>query len=907
MKSLVLILLLCASTASAAEVGDVFGASSGGAATSLQIPVIMPALPNVTLGVCVGTERSANQPAAISAAKLGSQDLASAAFVNMNASSRTQRAELFYLPAPLAGSGTVTLALPAGVTAARIHAFAFVLTDVAPTAPEVTATATVSGGVITTNPITATPNGVLVDCLNLGISATANPTGGGHSKIGNFQDSEQTTALGSVLASNVGTYPMGWQWTPGTRAAQVLAAFTKAPPPPPTFDPTVDWMPPTEKTGLINVLTDPHCPGIVNDGVTDVTAALQNCVTYYANHNKLGGDNSKESEDTLCLPKGDYLTSGQVQVVAPDGVDRAYMGFRGCTNKLWDVKWILAANSVGYEDVLHPKPVLRFGNPGDLSATPPTCCTGSAARNFLNNIWFDIREGNPGAEVVHYVGNNMVSIRNLKITAAPGSCYAGLTFVEKWPGPVMIKNLDFTGCATGLIAGYSYANLTFEDVTLRDQTAQGAQVYLQEALFHNLTSIQSIPGVPALLVQGQSTKAGPLVNVLDATFTGSGPAAIKFTSSGASQYKPQGFFRNVTTSGYTNALDYVGSPTASLGAELATRPTSMVFPSPTTSLNLPIPPHPHMMHPNPLDWASIAYFGAVPNDGLDDTAAIQAAIDSGKKVVYCPAGIWTQSDSIHLRGAIERLVGFDCFHRALGNSMRLPDVDGKPVFKPAFIADETLDHDVEIENIRLDRGDRNASPFPEPRFIHKSHHAVILTDVLHVSSYVSEPGAGTVFVEDSCCDQFRLLGGNDGYFRSLNVEDGPTPNSGDPTGYPDLEVAGGTAVSMGFKNENRFGPFITARAGAKLEAFGSFFYSDVIGGTSQGPIFECLESQCVHSYLGYSGAKWNPQGTVIRDGTAGVLPVGAPGSVSRSTFNTLFVERPLPVGLAVPFTPVAGN
>jgi hypothetical protein len=889
------LVLFCALPVSAAEVGDVFPASSGGAATSLQIPsVVVPNLPNVTLGVCVGTERSSNSPAAVTAATRAGQDFVSAAAVNMNASSRTQRSELFYLQAPAPGTANVTLALPAGVTAARMHAFAFVLTDVAQAAPEATSVATVSGGVVSVNPATVTENAVLVDCLNLGLSANATATGAGHTRLGNLQDSEQSTFFGTVLASNVGTYPMGWSWGTGTRAAQVAAVFAKAPP---AFDPNVDYMPPISQTGLIDVTTDPHCPGVVNNGMTDVTAALQACISYYANGNKLGGTNSPESEDTLCFPDGEYLVSGSLEGIAPAGVvgtrERAYLGLRGCGSPL-GATIRLAANSPGFGDPLNPKTLLRFGNPGvlfDPNATDQ-CCTGSAARNGLRNLRFVVEAGNPGAVVIDYMHNNAVpTVQDIAITCAPDSCAFGLRLSQKWPGPTLFERIQIDGGATGFQGGYPYGNLMFENMLLTNQRVHGINVYLAPVLFKNLVSIQTVPGVDAIFEQGQHEKAGPLVQVLGGNFSGSGSAAINLAmvAGGTAQYRPQIFLRDVVTSGYTNALNNVGTLTATLPFEYASRPVSSLFPSIQASLNLSIPDHAHMIHPNPADWASIVDFGAVPNDGLDDTTAIQAAIDSGKKAIACPAGIFTVSDTIHLRGTFERLVGFDCFFRALGTSMRTP------AFKPAFIADDTLTHAVEIENIRLDRGDRNASPFPEPRFVHKSRFAVVLTDVLHVTSYTSEPGAGPLDAKGTCCDQIRGQGGNDLVLRMVNVEDGPTANSGDPTGSPDIECVGpAKCISLGFKNEGNFGIYLSAHDGATFESFGSFFFQDLNGGTATGPIFECIESLCSHSYIGYSGAKWNPQARVVRNGLTALLAATAPGGVSRATFNVLFVERPLP-------------
>lgn len=891
--------------------GWVHGTEIGGSGSNVStITIANFAVPagtgDATIIVQVGTERANATPAAYGSATWNGRTFTFQVGQSRIAGSTSQYAAIASLSQADRGV-TGPLVINVSAAANSLRGIAYVADGIGEAEAICSACGSLTGEAVSTSITTMTANAYVMDAFSSSLVSTTWVPAAGQTVVAASNGGSMALIVSDGVGPAVpGAAALSWSHSGANinaNLAHVAVAF--AIPPPPVEPPgpcALDYLPPTSETGLINVVTDANCPGIVGDGVTDVTVPLQNCVSYYANHNKLGGDNSRESEDTLCLPTGDYLVSGEIEGVAPEGVtgtrERAYLGLRGCGGNL-DSRIVLAENSPGFGDPAHPKPILRFGNPGDLNNPDPnsplSCCSGSAARNGLRNVAFVIRSGNAGAVGVDYMGNNSVpSVRDVRVTADAGSCFAGIRIASKWPGPMLFKGIDVDGCGYAVQGGYPYANVMFENLTARNQTIAGANVYLQEVTFKNFTSSQSLPNVPALLIQGQQSKGGPLVQVLGGEFTGSGPAAIKMQLLGGSQaqYKPQAFFRGVTTDGYVNALDYSGSMTQVMPMELSTRPVSSVLPSQPTSLGLAIPDHPHMKHPLASDWVSFAAFGAIPNDGLDDTAAIQAAIDSGKKVVFCPAGIWTLSDTLVLRGAFERLVGFDCFFRALGTSFR-PVVDGFQIFKPAFIADASLTHDIEIENIRLDRGDRNASPFPEDRFVHRSPHAVTITDSLHVTSYVSEAGAGSFFGEGLCCDQVRGKGGNDLILRMVNVEDGPTPASGDPTGKPDIECVGpGRCVVLGFKNENRFGPFLTARDGAQMEAFGAFFYSD-IQGTSQGPVFECIESQCALSYLAYGGSHWQPHGRVVRGGVEALLGTTSPGGVSRATFNTLFVENAL--------------
>lgn len=904
-------LLFALAPLSAWAAGSVPGTALGGSGSSVTtITIANFAVPagtgDATIILSVGAERASATPAAYGSATWNGRTFTLQASQTRVNGSASQHAAIASLPQADRGV-TGPLVINVTALASSLRAIAYVADGLGAAEAICAPCGAATGETVSSSVTPLTASAYLTDAFSSSlVSTTWVPAAGQTVVAASNGGSMALIASDGVGPATPAATTFSWSHSGSAinaNLAHVMVAFAVPPPPEPEPGPCAsDYMPPTSETGLIDITADANCPGIVADGVTDVTAALQSCVSYYANHNKLGGDNSRESEDTLCAPDGDLLVSGEVEGIAPPGVtgtrERAYLGLRGCGGKL-ATRIVLAENSPGFGDPNHPKPIFRFGNPGDLNNPDPnsplSCCSGSAARNGLRNIAFVIRAGNPGAVAVDYMGNNAVpTVRDVKVTADASSCFAGIRLATKWPGPMLFENVEVEGCGYSVQGGYPYANVMFENLTARNQTIAGANVYLQEVTFKNFTSSQSIPGVPALLIQGQQSKGGPLVQVLGGDFAGSGPAAVKMQllAGSQAQYKPQALFRGVTTAGYTNALDYVGSMTAVMPAELSTRPVSFVLPSAGESLNLPIPDHPQMKHPKASDWVSFAAFGAIPNDGIDDTAAIQAAIDSGKKVAFCPAGIWSVTDTFVLRGAFERMVGFDCFFRAIGDSMR-PVLDGVQIFKPAFIADASLTHDVEIENIRLDRGNRDSSPFPEPRFIHRSPHAVILTDDLHVTSYVSEAGAGPLYAESTCCDQVRGLGGNDLYLRMVNVEDGPTPASGDPTGYPDVECVGpGKCVVLGFKNENRFGPFITARGGAQLEALGAFFYSD-IQGTSQGPVFECIESQCALSYLGYGGSHWSPQARVVRGGVEALLGTTSPGGVSRATFNTLFVENAL--------------
>ena len=74
-------------------------------------------------------------------------------------------------------------------------------------------------------------------------------------------------------------------------------------------------------------------------------------------------------------------------------------------------------------------------------------------------------------------------------------------------------------------------------------------------------------------------------------------------------------------------------------------------------LNLPVKATPEVPWDPPGQWVSPLQFGGKPGDKVDDTAAIQRAIDSGKTTVYLPNGRWVVRGDLLLRGKVRRFIG----------------------------------------------------------------------------------------------------------------------------------------------------------------------------------------------------------------------------------------------------------
>ena len=77
--------------------------------------------------------------------------------------------------------------------------------------------------------------------------------------------------------------------------------------------------------------------------------------------------------------------------------------------------------------------------------------------------------------------------------------------------------------------------------------------------------------------------------------------------------------------------------------------------------HLPVKEPPEIPWGDPTsDWANIVKFGADPTGKADASAALQAAIDSGAKTVYLPAGMQFQfNGTVEIRGPVERIIGLE--------------------------------------------------------------------------------------------------------------------------------------------------------------------------------------------------------------------------------------------------------
>ena len=92
-----------------------------------------------------------------------------------------------------------------------------------------------------------------------------------------------------------------------------------------------------------------------------------------------------------------------------------------------------------------------------------------AYENFVENLTIDVGAGNPGAIGIDYLANNIGAIRNVRVTAPPGSGAIGISMQRKWPGPALLQRVDVHGFATGIAVANTEYGVTLDHVSLDGQ------------------------------------------------------------------------------------------------------------------------------------------------------------------------------------------------------------------------------------------------------------------------------------------------------------------------------------------------------------------------------------------------------------------------------------------------------
>ncbi|NJK30415.1 MAG: hypothetical protein HC940_09825 [Acaryochloris sp. SU_5_25] len=528
--------------------------------------------------------------------------------------------------------------------------------------------------------------------------------------------------------------------------------------------------------------------GAVPNDNKDDTAAIQKALNQQANGNRI-----------IYLPKGTYLISDRLNWPQGDrsGLEHKRTILQGQSRQGTVIK--LKDGAVGYQNPKAPKALIWTGE-----------SPAQRFRNAIRNLTVNTGRKNPGAIGIQFIANNQGELRDVTITSEDGQGVMGLdlSYTDEI-GPMLVSHLLVSGFDYGIKSSWPTASITFENIVLNKQNVLGWENFGQTIFIKGLRSHNAVPALRNL-----KDSPGSVV-LVDAELIGTAGAS-KYP---ALQNEKQMFLRNIKTSGYANVVQHqdkgrgnepgVAAANVSEWLSHGDKPVTLSKSRPT-SLNLPVKDPPEIPWDALGQWASPLEFGGVPNDEQDDTAAIQAAIDSGATTVYLPNGTWRIRGNLIVRQNVRRLIGTEATLSSQ-DSATLQIANGKSSI-------------VKLE--RLDtRGIVNLS--------HDSERTLVLSSLTLSGKYFNT-GRGDIFIENVVGGPF--------YFRQQNVwarQLNQETNTEETADEAKIVNDGGSLWILGLKTE-RAGTIIKTINQGKTEVIGGFIYST--GGSKMKPAFVNQES-----------------------------------------------------------------
>jgi len=310
----------------------------------------------------------------------------------------------------------------------------------------------------------------------------------------------------------------------------------------------------------------------------------------------------------------------------------------------------------------------------------------------------------------------------------------------------------------------------------------------------------------------ENTSKNGLITLLDSRLTGTRGAATlpAVINSGAM------FVRDVNTTGYAVGVKNIAeqgtrqdAPSGDVREWVSHAPYAAQSGSRKSSLRLPVKETPIAPQDALDQWVSPAEFGGSPDDDLDDTEAVQKAIDSGRTTLYFPVStnkkMWRIDGTVLVRGAIHRITSLEC--RLAGTGV-FRVVDGAA---PQVVLDRI---DLYQGGLSLEQA---------------SSRPVTFSGMIFGSGKIIDNGAGDLFIEDVCVGQF-VINKSNVWMRQYNPESKERKILND----------GGTLWVLGLKTEQA-GTICETVDGGRTEILGGFIYSQ--GAEKTTPMFVVKDAQ----------------------------------------------------------------
>ncbi|MEM7550581.1 MAG: glycosyl hydrolase family 28-related protein [Bacteroidota bacterium] len=392
--------------------------------------------------------------------------------------------------------------------------------------------------------------------------------------------------------------------------------------------------------GVIDVTKAPYFAA--GDGVTDDTDAINQAMRDHP-----------DGQFIIYLPNGTYRVSDRIDWPRVSATDTSCTTEQSCRYTILQgqntdntvIK--LRDNAPGYQDPANRKSMIWCGQG-----------VAQRFRNAVRNLTVNVGSGNPGAVGLQFNANNTGGIFDTKVISEDGQGVHGIDFsYTNEIGPLLVKNVEIDGFNRAITTNFNVNSMTMENITIRNQTEVGIFVLQQVVNIRKLISFNEVTAI-------QTLNQGSYLTLIDSELNGIGNAV----NVPAIFYGTEVFLRNVSTPGYRNAVTFNLNGTTPISAindlyvdEFNTGLVKLCD-NVEQSLNLPISDAPVIPLDDPSKWANIDDFGANKEDNIDDTPAIQAAMNSGASTILVPVssfrnGSYIMGSNVTVPASVKRIIG----------------------------------------------------------------------------------------------------------------------------------------------------------------------------------------------------------------------------------------------------------
>jgi hypothetical protein len=412
---------------------------------------------------------------------------------------------------------------------------------------------------------------------------------------------------------------------------------------------------------------------------------------------------------------------------------------------------------------------------------------------------------------------------------------------------VAVKGFDY-----GIRVGQGQYGLTLEHLNLSGQKIAGLDNGGNILAVRDLVSVNTVPAI-------RSGDRGGFISLVDAKLTG-GTADFS-----AIQSNGELMTRRVNATGYRSAVTQAGRiiPGNDLTQYVSKNPFTPFPETRSPAVDLPVRETPDFVAAQATDWVSVAAYGAKPDDSLDDTVAVQKALDSGKPVVHFPTGRYVISKPLQVRGAIRQIAGFGSTLTPAGTGWGNAGAPAAVVQVSDGGSRDAAAAAVLVTGLRIARDPKAGAPAVAGLigFAQYTTRPLVLKDIDCAdvtTSYQARAGSGPLYLENVSASGWKFDQPQHVWARQFNHLDRDT---GAENRTPLLVNAGAVVWMLGLETE-RSGPLLRTERGGRTEVLGAAVYEAPSG---SAVAFECLDGASMALSFATMGPGNGVYRTLIRD------------------------------------------